>query len=281
MCDLLVALDVATGKVLWQIDFVAQLNSPLPTFGFVCSPLLDGDSLYVQAGGALVKVKKEDGSIIWQTLSDGGGMNGSAFSSPTLETIGGKRQLLVQTRTQLAGVDPDDGAVLWTQEVPAYQGMNILTPTVWQDLVFTSSYGGRSFLYQPSVSESGWSVQTTWENKAQGYMSSPIVHEGHLYLHLRNGRFMCLNLATGEECWTTQPFGKYWSMIKQGDRILALDQRGELLLIRANPESFELLDRRTVSEEEAWAHLANDGDQLLVRDLDGLTAYRWVKASGG
>ena len=108
-------------------------------------------------------------------------------------------------------------------------------------------------------------------------MSSPVVIDGHLYLHLRNRRFTCIDLKSGQEKWITKPFGEYWSLIARGDRILALDEKGELLLIRANPEAFELLDRRQVTSESSWAHLANDGEQLFVRDLLGLTAYRWAE----
>ena len=45
-----------------------------------------------------------------------------------------KNSLLVAldfTFVALAGVDPESGDVLWSQEVPAYRGMNILTPTVY------------------------------------------------------------------------------------------------------------------------------------------------------
>lgn len=30
-----------------------------------------------------------------------------------------------------------------------------------------------------------------------------------------------------------------------------------------------------VSEEETWGHLAACGDQLFVRELKGISAYRW------
>jgi hypothetical protein len=36
-----------------------------------------------------------------------------------------------------------------------------------------------------------------------------------LYMHLRNQRFACLNLVTGEEDWISTPFGKYWSLVGQ------------------------------------------------------------------
>jgi hypothetical protein len=64
-------------------------------------------------------------------------------------------------------------------------------------------------------------------------------------------------------------------MVAQGDRILALDQRGVLYLVRANPQAFELLDSRKISDQETWAHLAVCGDQLFVRELNAVAAYQW------
>ena len=149
---------------------------------------MDGEHVYVQAGGSFVKLNKRNGETVWRSLEDSGGMNGSAFSSPFKATIAGQTQLLVQTRERLAGVDE----------------------------------------------------------------------------------------ATGQERWVTTPFGKYWSLVAQGQKILALDERGDLLLINANPEKFELLGQRHVSDSPTWAHLAVCGDEVFVRDLKGLTVYRWA-----
>ncbi|MGI9430079.1 MAG: hypothetical protein ACR2NM_15575 [Bythopirellula sp.] len=64
-------------------------------------------------------------------------------------------------------------------------------------------------------------------------------------------------------------------MIAQGDKILALDERGKLRLIRANPEQFELVDEREVASSSTWAHLAVRGNDVIVRALDSLVVYRW------
>lgn len=53
MRDVLVALNITDGSERWRLDFVKRFGSDLPTFGFVSSPLIDGDSVYVQAGGEL------------------------------------------------------------------------------------------------------------------------------------------------------------------------------------------------------------------------------------
>ncbi|MEZ5941834.1 MAG: PQQ-binding-like beta-propeller repeat protein [Planctomycetaceae bacterium] len=275
MRDVLVALDAESGKEKWRVDFVESLKTPLPAFGFASSPLVDENFVYVQAGGAFIKLDKRTGKIIWRVLDDGGGMFGSAFSSPTTATICGKQQLLVQTREKLAGVDPATGAVLWEQVVPSYRGMNILTPVAYGDAIFTSSYQNNAWLYNVSQSTDGFQVTQGWENNAKGYMSTPVLIEGHVYLHLQNQRFTCINLETGERTWTSTPFGKYSSLVAQGDKILALDQEGELLLIKATPKEFELIDRRKVSEDETWAHVAISGQDIFVRELKALTAFEW------
>jgi len=275
MRDVLVCLVAKTGQERWRVDFVKEVKSPLPDFGFVCSPMVDGDFVYVQAGGAVAKLDKQTGAIIWRTLGDEGGLFGSAFSSPILAELLGKRQLIVQTRQKLAGVDPQSGDVLWSQVVPSFRGMNILTPVVVGDAIFTSSYQNKSWLYRIAREEDRFTVAEAWSNKAQGYMSTPVVVGGYAYLHLGNQRFICINLQNGERMWTSPPFGKYASLVAQGDRILALDQQGVLLLIKANPEKFELLDSRKVSEADTWAHLAISGDEIFVRELEALAAYRW------
>lgn len=279
MRDVLVCLDAKSGAERWRFDFPERLGTPIPAFGFVCSPLVHGESIFVQAGGAFVKLNKRTGDVIWKVLEGGAGMN-SAFSSPVVSKIAGKEQLLVQMREELVGVDADDGTILWRQTVPSYRGMNILTPVVFKDGIFTSTHKNRTFFYEVNQHNGAFTVKEAWNNPAQGYMSSPVIIDDHAYLHLGNGRFCCMNLPSGKETWRSTPFGKYWSMAVQNNRILALDERGELLLIEADPDEFRLLDRRKVSDNECWAHVAVRENEIFVRDLGGITLWDWRGAGG-
>lgn len=274
MRDVLVAMDAKSGTEKWRLDF-GQKFGKLPDFGMVCSPLIDGEHLYVQAGKGLHKLNRKDGSIVWSSLSDSGNiMSSGAFSSPVIATLNGIRQLIVQTRTFLAGVDLATGDVYWKYEVAAFRGMNILTPTVWKNAIFTSSYGGRSLLLDV---EENKTPKVRWENKIEGYMSSPVVIGDHLYMHLKNKRFGCLDLATGKEAWITKPFGEYWSTLTNGQSILALDQTGSLRLISANPAEFQMLSERQLTEdEEAWAHVGVLPQRVIVRTQNSLRMYRWM-----
>ncbi len=276
MRDVLVSLDGATGKEKWRVDFVSQFNKPAPGFGFVCSPLVDGKFLYVQAGGAFCKLEKANGKIVWRTLKDDGGAMNSAFSSPVLARINGESQVLVQTREKLCGVDPSDGKILWSQAIKAFRGMNIQTPVIQGNRLFTSAYQGQSQAWDLSGSASSPGVTMAWEHKSEGYMSTPVVIGGKVFMHLRNKKFTCLDLATGQQDWVTdRKFGEYWSLISQGQRLLALDEKGILFLIQADPAGFKLIAEKPISDSGTWAHLAMDGDLIVIRALNKLQAFHW------
>ncbi len=276
MRDFLVCLDGQSGKIKWQVDFMERHDSPLPAFGFVCSPLVHDGYLYVQAGSGFSKLERETGKSVWRSLIHKGDKYGSAFSSPVTATICGVEQLVVQTRTELTGVHPADGKVLWKKPVKAYRGMNILTPTLLGNSILTSTYGGKSLLFDLTKKSDQFSISQNWENKQEGYMSSPIVIDGYGYLHLRKQRITCLDMKSGETQWiSSESFGKYMSMVSNGKEILALDEDGTLYLIEADPEKFIIKEKRSISESPTWAYLAVSGNQLFVRELEAIACYSW------
>ena len=261
--DLLACLDTQTGDIEWVVDFPERFNTPLPAFGFACSPLVAGEHVYVQAGAALVKLDRHTGETVWRTLEDAGGLSGSAFSSPILASLGEMEQLVVQTRTQLAGVDPESGDPLWSHEIPAFRGMNILTPMVYQGAVFTATYG----------------IEPAGDNRVQDNMTSPVGIGEQAYFLNRGNRFTCIDLNDGEIEWISGPTGdEYWSLVARGDRIPALSNTGLLRLIRANPGEFEQIEGLEIAEDETWAHLVVAGNQLFVREQFGLAAHEWHSA---
>ena len=276
MRDVLVALDVTNGKERWRVDFPADEKTTRPQFGFVSSPMLGKDYVYAQVGGALRKIRKTDGKSVWKAMNDDRAMWGEAFSSPTRATIGGVDQILVQARMALAGVSPEDGSVLWSTPVKAFRGMNILTPTPIGDKIFTASYGGGTFWYDIATKGKAQSVKELWNDKVEGNMSSPVVIDGKVYLHGRDKRFHCIDPSARKVLWSTEKkFGDYWSTVSNGNRILALDSKGKLYLIEANPKEFELIDELEVSARPTWAHLTICGEEVVIRDLEGISVYHW------
>lgn len=277
MRDEVVCLEPATGKIRWQADLAARFNARRPPFGGVCSPLIDGEAVYVMAGGSTVKLSLADGSTIWRSLADEG-EDDDALSSPVIDTLDGKRQLVVQTRTRLCGVDLATGSLLWSARIEAYRNSNILTPSVSGNRVFTAAQRGRSHCFEIRAANGGWSCEEVWNQKTQAYMSSPVVDGKTVFMHSSNERLLALDLASGEILWTSGPLGKYQSLVRNDEILLALKSDGELLSIELRRDDLVIIDKRKVSED-SWAYLGVVDGGLLVRDLKALKVYRFPRGS--
>ena len=107
-------------------------------------------------------------------------------------------------------------------------------------------------------------------------MSSPIVIGDYCYLHLRKQRITCLDMRTGETKWiSSESFGKYMSLVSNGEEIIALDEDGTLYRIDANPEKLVILEEREISKSPTWSYPAFSGRQMFVRELESIVCYTW------
>src|SRR5262249_35704989 len=257
-------------------DFVKEYKSRDPDMGMVSSPLIDGDAVYTLAATAIVRVNAKTGKVDWRTLTDDARREGGATSSLMLATFAGKKTIVAMNRATLALLDPDKGTILWKQAVPAYRNTSTITPVLFGDTgIFVSMIGGRSMRFDVTAGDK-ISAKRTWDVSPVAYMTTPVCVGDYLYAHLESKRFVCFDAKTGRQKWVSdQLFGDYWSMVVRGERILALDQKGVLYLIRATPDKFDLLDQKKISDAETWPHLAVCGDEVFVRDHKGLAAYRW------
>ena len=87
-----------------------------------------------------------------------------------------------------------------------------------------------SILFDIDKNNDGFILSTVWEEKkSQGYMSTPIVINGYIYLYRRDRRFCCIDPKTKNILWTSKTrFGQYCSLVANRTKILALDQKGRI-----------------------------------------------------
>ena len=84
----LVCAETATGRVLWQKDFVKDFGGKVPTWGYSESPLVDGDVVVCTPGARralIVALNKTTGETVWKTTAPaemhGRGHGGAGYSS--------------------------------------------------------------------------------------------------------------------------------------------------------------------------------------------------------
>lgn len=267
-------LDVRDGALVWQHHFPSDFGIPTQTWGVASSPLVDGDRLICQVGGAgqsVVAFDKRTGRVLWKALD----AKEPGYSSPVLVRAGGRRQLVVWDVAAVSGLDPVTGAVHWTEPFPTRMGHSIATPRVSGDRLFLSSFFDGSLMLRldagrPAVTRE-WRIKGRNEEHAEGLhslMSTPFLDGDHVYGVCGYGELRCLKAATGERVWETLAAttrdGKRarWAtafLVRHEDRYFLWNELGQLVLARLSPKGYEEISRQTLLEPTNRA-----GDRAVV-----------------
>jgi outer membrane protein assembly factor BamB len=273
---ILSAFDAASGKVLWRHDFKKEYQGTPPDFGAAMSPIVDGDHVIAHVGGvrggALVAFVRASGAQRWAWKGDG-----PAYASPVIATLGGTRQLITQTQSNVVGLAVADGRELWRIPFTTDYDQNIITPVITNDLII---YGGLS---KPTTAVrliqegSAWKPQQVWQNPGVPmYMSSPVVAGGVLYgmTHRNQGQFFALDTKSGKTLWTGPPRqGDNAALTLAGNVVIATTTEGKLVVFRQGPKAFELVRDYTLADSPVWAHPAFRGRGIVVKDAETLSFW--------
>ena len=132
--EILSCYDVASGRLAWRKDFSSQFPETSPDFGTAMSPLVDRGLLIVHVGtsgqGALMALDAATGDVKWRWTGDG-----PAYASPIAVDLGGTRQIVTQSQSQIVSVAADTGKLLWSLPFTTPYVQNIVTPLVFKDLL--------------------------------------------------------------------------------------------------------------------------------------------------
>jgi outer membrane protein assembly factor BamB len=260
-------LDAANGKVIWSRDTVKEFQAQVPTWGHACSPLIDGSRLIVQVGapdGCLMAFDLDSGKEVWRSVGDPPG-----YASPVLITNGRSRQFVYWTPENIVGIDADSGKRLWSVRFPITYGVSI-SDLVWSDgVLLASNYwsGCKALRFDAE----GLNPEVAWEGKQLSLlMSTPLLHDGHVYALDRFKGLKCLSMKTGKVLWEDEyvtPKGRnpQASLVWAGERMLILNERGELLLADATTQGFRMLSRTKLLDGLIWAHPAYADGCCFVR----------------
>ena len=171
----------ADGKVVWERNIfkdtgAAESLQKYFYWGVAASPLVEGNLLIVQPGGAsnnsVVAFDKDTGKVAW-----GAGSDPIGYSSPIAITCQGVRQVICPTGTSYLGVNPADGKILWRYPFGNQFRTNCANP-VWADetLFVSAAYGmGSAALSLEKEPEGGWHVKEKW--RQQEVHAKPVRHQ--------------------------------------------------------------------------------------------------------
>lgn len=217
-----VALDAASGKEKCRHDLVKEFGAYAMIYGFGSSPLVEGDTVIVQTGGeksrGLLAFGRADGRLRWNAAH---GLRGS-YSSPSIGTLAGTRQIIAAAGDTVYAVSPADGRLLWSIAGPG-DGESVANPPQMlpDDRVLVTFWGEAVLL---KITAQGQTVTATeiWRSpRLRGAYSPTIYRGGNLYGF--NGPFLtCVDATTGDVRWRHRTYEG--TLIGLGANLLVLSR---------------------------------------------------------
>ena len=249
------------GNQIWQTDVGSK------THGWGCgtSPVLYRNLVIVNASvesGSLVAIDKNSGTEVWRAA----GMDDSWNTPHLVQLADGRQELVVSVKDYILGFDPATGSELWRCDgIPDY-----VCPSVVSKDGIVYAIGGRQS--RAIAVRAGGRGDVTdshklWEAKAGANVSSPIIHDGHLYwVSDRNKVAYCLRLSDGEVLYSERFPGQPYASAAAGDgKVYIVTRYDGTYVLAATPEMTRLAHNQLEDNSTFNASPVISNGQILLR----------------
>ena len=266
-------LDAISGEKVWSFDLVEKLSIATPAWGFSSSPLLVGDLAIVVANGAegqgVVALERESGKLRW-SATDGY----HSYSSPQLSTIDDQQHVLISSNLGLHGLNATDGVVLWEHEWDIGQMARVTQPLVVGNAVYLGTgYGKGTLRVNVHHSDDGWKAEESWLAPLKPYFNDCVYYQGHLY-GFDDSIFTSVDAETGDRNWKRGRYGFGQVLLVDAMGILlVMGEKGDVVLLRANPERHEEIASLKALEGVTWNHPVIAEGKLFIRNSEEAACY--------
>ncbi len=267
---ILKCMDAGSGQQIWICDLKREHAGKNITWESAASPLIEGGLVYVAAGGpgeALLAFDKNDGHVVWKGQDDL-----MTQSTPVVATILGARQVIFLTQKGLVSLEPGTGAVLWRFPFH-FKVSTAISPVVCGEIVYCSAaYGVGTSACKVSKTADGFAAAEIWHqsfNVLANHWSTPVYSQGYVYGISGQAKFgkaplVCVEAATGKVMWSHDGFGPGGCTLVDGS-VLVLSDAGDLVLVKATPESYQEAARAHVLAGKCWNAASVSNGRIYAR----------------
>ncbi len=292
----LLALEAATGKVLWEKDYAGELDASIPIWGTASAPLVFGDLLICITGaepdGKVIAFDKRTGEERWRAISSDQEMG---YGQPLIVDRGGRLQLIIWHPHAVTSLDPESGEEYWSVPWEVPMGMTVATPVLDGEHIFFSQFYRGSMMLRFAEDEPAASI--VWQRHGESEMpadtvalhsmiTTPILEGDRIYGVDSYGELRGLEASTGDRVWahagaTRQGRWGTAFMVRNADRYFMNNGAGELLIARFEPDGFVEIDRTQLIEPTSksgqsprrdaeviinWSHPAYANRHVITRN---------------
>jgi outer membrane protein assembly factor BamB len=266
----LVAYDFS-GEELWRAD----LGRHDHVFGYGGSPVLHGQLCFLNFGPGnrefLVAVDKKSGQEKWRHSSPVPPADDiyGTWSTPFIVESNGRVELLSALRGEFASHDPATGKLNWWVGDFGTQAKS--SPIAGEGVALIS---GDKDSAELAVKLGGSGDVTKshvlWrKSPPKRRVGTGVIHGGYIYGAQTGGLADCVELKTGKVMWEERLKGPnantaiWTSPILADGRLYIMNQGGDVFVLGATPEKFEILATNSLGERSNSSMAVSDGRLFL------------------
>jgi outer membrane protein assembly factor BamB len=276
------------GKEVWKFNAQERYGKFKIQFGIHTTPKLYGDRLYLQlihSGGAwVIALDKKTGETVWKVerKSDGVAECEHSYASPCIWHNGDKSYLITHGNDYAIAHRLDNGAEIWrVGDLNPKDRYNrtlrfVASPVAASDLIVVpSAKRGPVVGVKPSASgmiRSG-SPDEQWRMaRNTPDVSSPLVHDGLVYLCREDGLLICLDAKSGEQVYAESLHKQRYraSPVYADGKVYLTARDGVVSVVKAG-RKFELLSVNRMGDDIAASPVIADG-RIYLRGFKALYA---------
>lgn len=267
----LLALQLATGELIWSKDLAEDFGSEPSLYGYASSPILVEGSVILQTGSktsSVVALDPASGDVRWAVAGDR-----AAYQTPVPVRLHGELYVAALGESKLRGIDPKTGTTAWEFEHGASshaRGVNSAVPV--------AADSERFFLKQDPessamvvLSRDGDAIvgeQTWMERSIRNTYSVALFFEEHLYGF--SSRFLaCVDPADGRTVWKSRAPGDGFPIIVDG-HLVVLTKDGGLHVAKAGPSGYAERAAVQLFDDVVWNSPAYVDGSFYARSLGEL-----------
>jgi outer membrane protein assembly factor BamB len=275
------------GKELWMRDIQKEYGRFGLNWGYGSSPLMHGDSLFVQVlhgmktddPSYILRISKANGRTIWRQERPTIAQRESpdSYTTPAIVRHGNNLELVITGGDAVTGHDVNTGQELWRADVlnptndlayrivasPVVHGELIIAPTRERPMVVMRP-GGRGDVAKTHI---------LWEFQNGPDVPTPVTDGTYLYVVNDRGIMWCLDPKTGKEIYGKQrlrPSTYSGSFTLADGKLYITNEDGLTTVLRAGPK-FEILAENDFADYSLSTPAVSEG-QIFIRTTGALWA---------
>jgi len=272
------AHDASSGARIWSLDLTPEGENTIDGFGGGVA--YDSGRVFVSNGfGNLHAVSSAGGELVWT----------AALGAPSraAPVVSGGRVFAVTRDNQIIAVDASSGEIVW-REQGLDQVAGILggaAPAATDTIVVAPFSSGELNAYSARSGRLGWIDDLTGTRGSTGLAAlndvsgDPVISGGTVYAASQSGRFVAVDVSSGERLWT-QNIGGVQPPYVAGDTVFLVSGQGTLVAVQKDSGDIlwvaELGEYRDPDDREdpiIWAGpILAGGNLLLTSNLGQLVS---------